>query len=401
MRTFHNIESEQCVLGTLLRSNEASYLCADLKAGHFFGERHGDLFNAISHGISNGETVSPVTLKNEFDPKYLIELVGLSIPGVALKTHVANLIELSTSRILQQAATDVLYGELGSTDAIGTLSAALLAAGQSSLSTRLKTAKQVAMEIIEELAEDVPVYSTGLSRLDHAMGGGLHAKRLYTFAAESGAGKTLLASTISNNLKNNNIAHLYICAEMGEKQTHQRSMAKDLNLDSRGFYSKHDRSETFWSDLGYAAQNEKSCLVYYDDPFINFERLQQVVYAAVVQHKIKGFIVDYWQLIRGCGKGQSQADFLGEVAQWEASACIRYNLFSLNTAQLNRDGEMLGSGGLKRASDQVYHIIRPNEFEPYAFLLNEKSRYTERMSVGNAEHPALKINKIGGFFEQV
>lgn len=399
MKQFHNIEAEQSILGTLLANNAAIYALTDLRAEHFYEETNRALFSAISEGINNGDMVSPITLKDRFDAKYLVSLLSHSV--LDLKTLAKNLIDLAVSRRLQQAATDVLYGEMDGTEAMGVFSAALLDAGQSTLSARLKTGKQVALEIIDELSQDVPVYSCGLTRLDHAMGGGLHAKRLYAFPAQSGAGKTLLVSTISNHLKNNDVAHLYICAEMGERQTHQRSLSKDMRADSRAFYDKKHRGENFWSELGTAALNEKECLVYYDDPFLTFERLQQVIYAAVVQHKIKGFILDYWQLVRGQQRGQNQSDFLGEVAQWLASACIRYNLFGIVTAQLNRDGEILGSGGLKRAADQVYNIVRPDEFEPFAHLQNEKSRYTMRMSVGDENNPALKINEIGGYFEQV
>lgn len=399
MKLFHNIEAEQAILGTLLASNAAIYQLSDLSPEHFHDELHRHLFDAISVGITAGDTVSPITLKDRFDAKYMVSLLSHTV--VDLKTFARTLTDLAVSRRLQQAAMDVLYGEMDGTEAMGVFSSALLDAGQSTLSARLKTARHVSLEIIDELAVDVQVYSTGLPRVDHAMGGGLHAKRLYAFPAQSGAGKTLLASTISNHLKNSDVAHLYMCAEMGERQTHQRSLSKDMKADSRAFYSKQHRSDTFWSDLGQAAKNEKECLVYYDDPFLNFERMKQVIYASVVQHKIKGFVLDYWQLVRGQNKGQNQSDFLGEVAQWLASACIRYDLFGIVTAQLNRDGEVLGSGGLKRAADQVYHIVRPNEFEPYAHLVNEKSRYTQRMSVGDENNPSLKINEIGGYFEQV
>jgi len=398
MKHFYNIEAEQAILGTLLYKNEAFYQCSDLRAEHFHDETHQRLFDAITRAILAGETANPVTLKEGFDAKYLVGLLNHS--EIDIRSHIKQLPELYVGRIIQQAATDVLYGELSGTEGMSVFSNALLEAGQSTLSSRIKTAKQVALEIINAMAEEVPVYSTGLPRLDLAMGGGLHEKRMYAIPADSGAGKTLLAATISNNLKAQDVPHLYVDAEMGEQETHQRSMAKDSKVDSRGFYDKQHRGGNFWSDLGHLANNEKECLVYYSDPFITFNRLQQVVYAAVVRNKIKGFILDYFQLVRGCPKGQNPADFMGDVAQWIASICKRHSIWALVTAQLNRDGEVLGSGGLKRACDQVYNLIRPDEFEPYAFLKNEKSRYTKRMSVGDEENPSLKINELGGYFEQ-
>jgi len=391
-----NLEIEQGVIGLLLTNNQLVAI-SELLPSHFAEPIHSDIFSEIIQGHSTGKLVTPVTLKDRYPHDYLASLIGAATTTTMLEHHSQSIRNEATKRKLHEAARGIL--ESDASGAMAIIMNALDDANRSILGSQMRTAKQVSENIMKELAAEPPVYSTGLSRLDFAMNGGLHEGRLYGFPADSGHGKTLLASTISNNLKNAKVPHLYICAEMGENETHQRSIAKDLGIDSRAFYDKMCRGENFWSDLGYRAQTESECLIYYDDPFLTFDRLKQVISAAVVKYRIKGFILDYWQLVGGGER--DRADFLGRVAQWQASACKRWKLWGINTAQLNRDGEVLGSGGLKRACDQMYNLIRPEMTEPYAYLEMTKSRYTKFIHVGSAQKPSLKINEKGGYFEQL
>lgn len=392
-----SLQTEQELLGLCLNNNEiaAAY---ELLPDHFSEPVHQDIMAEIREGVSLGKRVSPVTLRDRYDAKYLAGLIGCAASSRVADILADKLKKTATHIKLNQLAISIQEAA-SNEDAMTLITSAMDDIQRVQLGNQLRTAKQVSLNIINDLADNSPVYSTGLPRLDFAMNGGLQQGRMYAFPADSGHGKTLLASTISNNLKNNRVPHLYICAEMGENETHQRSMAKDMRIDSRAFYDETKRNETFWSDIGHHANTENECLIYYDDPFLIFDRLKQVVSTAVIKYGIKGFILDYWQLVGG-GEGD-RADFLGRVAQWQAAACKRWKLFCINTAQLNRDGEILGSGGLKRASDQVYHLIRPEETQPYAYLKMTKSRYTKTMHVGSETNPSLKINELGGYFEQV
>lgn len=392
-----SIEIEQALLGLALSNNEMA-LIFDLQPEQFSHEMHRDLFSEILEGISNGKRVNPVTLKDRYDNAYLAGLITKTPSVGQSETMVEALKRDALRRQLRGAAQEALEAE-DPDQALLILTGAIDDATRQTLSSSLRTARQVSESIVNDLKESPKIYSTGLQRLDYAMNGGFHEGRFYGFAADSGHGKSLLASTISNHMKNANVPHLLICAEMGEKETHQRSLAKDMGVDSRAFYDLSMRPPNFISDVAFKASREQTCMIYYDDPFLTFTRLQQVVTSAVVRFGIKGFILDYWQLIGGGER--DRADFLGRVAQWQASACKRFKLWSMNTAQLNRDGEVLGSGGLKRAVDQMYHLIRPDETLPTAYFEMKKTRYTKFMHVGSADRPSVQINEKGGYFEQI
>jgi len=407
MKLSHNDEIEQSVIGALIMHNSAiDVLQAELRAEHFYAEIHGKIYDLIRHSRERGEVVSLAKLKGIIPAEshsYLVELVKQSTSVINLADYAASIVKLATRRVLQQAAQAVIEAtdEVDNAELVSGMACALDDANKQSLSHSMKSDRQVAEAICEELKRGRKFYPTGLSRVDSAMQGGLQEGRLYGIAADSGHGKTMLACTISNHLKRSGAKHLYICAEMGEMETHSRSMAMDMGADIRAFNDDSRRDFNFWNRLGDVAVKEAGNVIYYSDPFLTFDTLRQVITTAVAKYGIKGFILDYWQLVGGKATRDSDATFLGMVAQWQAAICKRHGLFGVNTAQLNRDGVVLGSGGLQRACDQMYFLLRPDETEPFAYLEMKKSRYTPFMHVGGAEEPSLQINGRGGYFMQV
>jgi len=407
MKLSHNDEIEQAVIGTLIAHGEAmDMLQSELRAEHFHAEIHGRIYDCIRLMRERGEVTTLAKLKailSESEQSYILALVKSSTSVINLSDYAATLVKLATRRILQQAAQAVIDAtdEVDNAELVSGMAGALDDANKQSLSHSMKSDRQVAEAICEELKRGRKFYPTGLSRVDSAMQGGLQEGRLYGIAADSGHGKTMLACTISNHLKRSGVKHLYICAEMGEMETHSRSMAMDMGADIRAFNDDSRRDGNFWNRLGEVALSESGNVVYYSDPFLTFDTLRQVITTAVAKYGIKGFILDYWQLVGGKATRDSDATFLGMVAQWQAAICKRHGLFGLNTAQLNRDGVVLGSGGLQRACDQMYFLLRPDETEPFAYLEMKKSRYTPFMHVGGAEEPSLQINGRGGYFMQV
>ncbi len=407
MNLSHNDEIEQAIIGTLISHPQAiETLQAELRAEHFYAEIHGRIYDSIRFMRERGEAVTLAKLKSGLtnsEISYIVALVKASTSVINLRDYAETLVKLAARRVLQTAAYQVLEAgnEIENAQLVSSLACALDDANKQSLSHSMRTDRQVAENIVGELKSGRSHYLTGLDRIDVAMQGGMQEGRLYGIAADSGHGKTMLACTISNHLKRSGVKHLFICAEMGEIETHSRSMAKDMDVDIRAFNDESKRGQHFWSRLGEIATSENGSVIYYSDPFLTFDTLRQVITTAVAKYKIKGFILDYWQLVGGKNTKDSDATFLGMVAQWQAAICKRHGLFGLNTAQLNRDGVVLGSGGLQRACDQMYFLLRPDETEPYAYLEMKKSRYTPFMHIGDATNPSLKINGRGGFFEQI
>ena len=63
---------------------------------------------------------------------------------------------------------------------------------------------------------------------------------------------------------------------------------------------------------------------------------------AVLRERVKLVVVDYWQLVVGCPRGETEAQHLAGVAQWLADFMRRHDLVGLTAAQINRQGETRG-----------------------------------------------------------
>jgi len=155
-----DLEAEQAVLGVLLM--DASLVGSlELQAGHFSDATHQGIFHEVRSGYENNRTVSPVSLKEKFDPQYLAGLVS-SRGIIDLHGYSKRLIELCTTRQLRQAAEYVLSGASNS-ECVAALTNAIDDAARESLSSQLRTAQQVALNVTNALADDAPCYPTGFS----------------------------------------------------------------------------------------------------------------------------------------------------------------------------------------------------------------------------------------------
>ena len=99
-------------------------------------------------------------------------------------------------------------------------------------------------------------------------------------------------------------------------------------------------------------------MLYEDAPGLTFDGLKDMVSRAVAKGKIKGYILDYWQLVGGKPKNKNTAEHLDEVAQWIADFARKHNIFAVVAAQINQEGNTRGGEGIRLAFDQVYQINR-------------------------------------------
>jgi len=124
-----------------------------------------------------------------------------------------------------------------------------------------------------------------------------------------------------------------------------------------------------------------------------------VVNTAVMTLGIKGFFLDYLQLVKGCPRGMSEAKHLEDVAQWIADICKEHKIFAVYAAQLNREGEVRGSDGAIMAADAVYYL-RKNQETHLAYMECRVSRYFESSDIGTEGCPALKMDMHGPHYRE-
>ncbi len=270
-----------------------------------------------------------------------------------------------------------------------------------SSTVRMRSSRKVAEAVIESLKEAPPCYPTGIPRLDVAMDGGMFAGKAYGVAARKKVGKTTLAATISWNLDAAKVPHLYICAEMNDEEVMQRTLAGLAQVYPSNFRNRDKLTGPFLSRLATASFKLTDSAHFLNAPGITFDELKRVIPLAINRHGIKGVILDYWQLVGGKSKNQSDAAHLDEVAQWIADFGRKAGIWSLVMAQINQEGNTRGGEGIRLAFDQVYLLQPCNEdiTDPGRWMEMLDTRYTKWINVGENHDPAMRINEYGPYME--
>jgi replicative DNA helicase len=413
-RVVHDLEMEQQVIGALLTNNEAMrHANPDLREHHFAAEIHQQVFGFIREGWAAGKVVTPVTLKHQFannslviEDRYLARLASSSTNLVNLAAYSDKLIEFSHRRMLQRAAIDVarMCGNTADTtpaDLCVKLTGAIDSVRMDTTDKAMLTSREVGLKVIESIRKPPEHISTGLPRFDAAIGGGMRRGQAYAIAGRYGHGKTMFANTISTTLDMLGHKHMFIAAEMDDEEIYCRSLARRMNCTYERFYMPPDLyPEGFISELGHIVSNDKGNVIYTHDPFLTFDRLKQYVATAVAKHQINGFVLDYWQLVRG-GRPNQKTEHLDEVAQWVAAACKEYNIWAIMLSQLNRDGDTRGGDGILNAFPFAFYIEREDDSQDYLWLRCKKARHVKMGHVGKPHEPAYRIVENGPYVEEL
>lgn len=416
--SIENVKAEQAVLGTLMLGGLEGFQKINfLKPEHFFEPVHKRIFETISTMFQNGTNPTPVTMKNHFDSDaaladiggagYLSKLAGLS-SMINLKSHAQAIVESYTRRRLSQlgywlqdAARDYTDGK-NAPEILGSANRILEEINSQTQTHEILSSRQVGLNIVESFKNPLMCYKTGILKLDEAMGGGLYEGKAYGIAARKKVGKTIMASTISYNLNESGIKHLFIAAEMSPTEIQQRNIARGINRNSIMFLTQQREEFEFQSRVAdFSVNRDAGNILYLHIPGITFDELKRNIAMSVYKHGIKGFIFDYFQLVRGINPRQGKVEFFDEVAQWIADFCRQEKLWSITTAQINQEDNIRWGEGMRLAFDQVYHLQKSEQQESMYFMEMMDTRYTPWMEIGTATAPIIQMQKSGPFFREV
>ncbi len=256
--------------------------------------------------------------------------------------------------------------------------------------------RAVAEQVYRWLKSPAPCYPTGLARLDQVLAGGLFAGKVVGLAARKKIGKTVLCATISHNLNRAGIRNGFIGLEMSDEEVEQRNMAREMGINSIEFLTR--RNPNLADRVATYAATIPDNTVFEHMPGASLDEVRRAASRMVTHHGVKGIFLDYWQLIGGKPKGETEEFHLRSAAQWFADFCRQKSIFGFIAAQVNQEGNTRGGEGLKLACDVYFQLHREKD-EPQAWLEMEESRYLLYSNVGSAESPGLILNPRGPFFE--
>lgn len=410
---FENLELEQCLLGAMIASNEnIAKANVSLKPEYFSHKLHSRIYKKILDLYDENVMVSAVTMKSYFandgDMKdfggtsYLLKITAQGSGLMNIQGYVDEVIKIYQLRqleLLLESERQKLTLDTNLDDVLSRIEAATMV----NKGFKIKTEKNIALEVYEELLGDLPCYATGYDKIDIAMGGGLYQGKAYSFNGGQKSGKTIVLSSLSHNLSQAGVPHLYLALEMGAKEIYKRLMARDIGKNSIAFYDQRTRKKPeFISLVADHVTNHQGTARFLDAPGLNFDRLKILLKSYVRKYGLKGIFVDYFQLIEGRARNESSSEFQDRVAKWMGDFVKEENIFMVVAGQLNREGGLRGGDGMKSAFDQVYYIHRPNEKKDRGLRWLElaESRYTIKMSIGDETSPAFIIDKKGPYLSE-
>jgi replicative DNA helicase len=394
-------DSEQLIIAAALSDNSLA-ITLDLAPEEFGDALHQRLWGHARAVVAAGRafSIGPIVKQMPELEAYLRMLID----SAAYAKHFADVpmcVKIVKEAALRRRLRELALGlaeqlEDPSETPEELLAAFIGGAGKMAARPTSRTKRAVAERIVRDLMRPAPYFETGLAGLDRAIGGGAFAGKLYGFAARKKVGKTALLGTISHNLNRRGVPHGYICLEMSDVEIEQRNMARDLGINPIQFLTRQMQGlDRMAAD--YAAR-VGDCTVFEHRPGASLDELRAIAGNMVTNHGVKGIIWDYWQLVGGKPKGESEEYHLRNAAQWFADFCRTHEIFGLTAAQENQTGNTRGGEGLKLACD-IYFTLHREKSSPLAWLEMEESRYVLYANVGSEAEPGLILNPKGVFFE--
>lgn len=401
---YTDFEMEQRLLGGLI-VNYGAMLDMKLSPDDFAFSQHQEIYARMQEKFSEIQRFDPTDFTgiagkypDDMDSVGYLRLLGeytLSAQTIFLQDYAEKLKELARKRlVLDQIRRAEIDLETSSSQSVVAQLHGNLSEG---LDTRsIKTSEEIHAEIIKSLDLPKECHPTGLAPLDMAMNGGLYQGFTYGFAGAEKSGKTTLAHTISYNLGNSGCKHLYVALEMGSLQIEQRNLSRSAGINSLEFIRPSPESRNR-IETTRATKN----ILYLDAPGATVEEIIHEAGIAAMKHGIKGFIVDYWQLVEGKFSRDTEERHMRMVAQTIANYARKKGLWCILLAQMNKDGDLFGGGGLRKACDQLYFIEMMEHHPDFRWLRMGASRYTPKVDVGSNEDPSLVLDKrVGPFFKE-
>lgn len=413
----HNTDAERGLLGALLVDNK-SYKKNEgyLKSDHFVTIPHKIIFDACQKLIEAGKTANPITLKPYFEQgghleeiggtAYLGELAANAVTVINAGEYGRIIYDLHLKREIIAIGQDLITAgysgdfDIGGDEIAGKyISSLQKMIGEGSKTSSSK--KEVALRIAESLGIGIPNYSTGLPQLDNSMGGGMFEGKLYGFSARKKSGKTLLAGTVSYNLNENSIPHMFIPMEMGDEEIEHRNIARHLKTNAINFLKPDPHGNLKKQTLQYA-ETVKDFTTYEYLPGGSLSQIRAAIARGIVNHGIKGVFIDYLQLIGGRLKEDNEEQHTRRIAQDLANLARTEKIFIWINCQQNKNNEIRGGEGLALACDQYYAMHRhEDEFNKMigVWMEMQDTRYTINLNVGSEKGGGLDLIKQGPYFQ--
>lgn len=399
---------EAKILGAILQTPSLFVQASHLHRDVFYDAAHATVWDLINQSIDAGKVISPSSIALNYSAQ-IRSVGGLSFleqvasQGGDLTATFPAAVERLREMHQWRRITDVAQRLAAAADSkertpdevlsgIMRVTENIMTSGKETSRTKQDVAR-AAVARAKEYRETV---TTGIDPLDFLMQGGLQPGRLYGIGGLYGRGKTILLGSISDNLSIQDQSHLFITMETEPEDIEVRNLSKHINVNASILFDHDDldhldatrRAE----DIIPALKNN----VHYEfAPGYSMNEIHRMILRAKARHGIKGFILDYWQLIKGRERGQAEEAHFAECSDRLAAICRQEKIWGLVTAQVDEKGNLIKSKHLLRSAALYVRLVRDEDAQA-AYFATEKSNYTRYADTGNESVPGMVFDMASG-----
>jgi replicative DNA helicase len=402
---------EAQVIGAVLSNESLFARAAFLEEDAFSDDANASIWKLICQTKKEGGRITPATIAmnhpGKIDPLGGLSFLNrLSEIGGGITTAFGEAVdrlheELQWKRITN-IATRLQSASLSRDQKPEQILSSLVTIATKNLSkgySGFRSKRDVARDAILSAKEPRETLTTGINSLDFLMQGGLQSRRLYGIGGLYGRGKTVLLGSISDNINIQGASHLFLSLETPPEDIEIRSCAKHLNLNASSILDPND------PDHGVFLQSTEEYIdalpdnaIYEFAPGATIDEIHRKILAAKSRNGIKGVIIDYWQLIRGRDRSQSEESHLRDVADRLAAICRQEDIWIVLTAQIDERGRLKVCEALLQSAALYVRLVR-EEDERVSYFVTEKSNYTRYGDTGSENVPGMIFDdQVGPHF---
>lgn len=386
----HNLESEQCVIGSIIVEEETLVPVAEiLDREDFYIDAHKVIYNSMIELGNERKPIDMITLTNRLKEKGYLDQVG----GVTYLTSITNMIPTtsnvkvyaeivkknSTLRKLIKASNDIISMGYEASDSLDDIlnvaEKKIFDISQDRMSQDFKPISEVLTSVtamIEEVyskGSDITGLDTGFIDLNKKLGG-FHKSDLILIAARPGMGKTAFAlNLVANAAIRSKSSVAVFSLEMSKEQLVQRLLSSQSNVALNNI-NKGKIADDEWKKLTDAMTVLSSSHIFIDDtPGIKVSEIRSKCRKLKMEKGLDMIMIDYLQLMEADGRADNRQQEVSKISRSLKILAKEMNCPVIALSQLSRNTEsgkdhmpklsdLRDSGAIEQDADIVMFIYR-------------------------------------------
>ena len=386
----HNLESEQCVIGSIIVEEETLVPVAEiLDREDFYIDAHKVIYDSMIELGNERKPIDMITLTNRLKEKGYLDQVG----GVTYLTSITNMIPTtsnvkvyaeivkknSTLRKLIKASNDIISMGYEASDSLDDIlnvaEKKIFDISQDRMSQDFKPISEVLTSVtamIEEVyskGSDITGLDTGFIDLNKKLGG-FHKSDLILIAARPGMGKTAFAlNLVANAAIRSKSSVAVFSLEMSKEQLVQRLLSSQSNVALDNI-SKGKIADDEWKKLTDGMTVLSSSHIFIDDtPGIKVSEIRSKCRKLKMEKGLDMIMIDYLQLMEADGRADNRQQEVSKISRSLKILAKEMNCPVIALSQLSRNTEsgkdhmpklsdLRDSGAIEQDADIVMFIYR-------------------------------------------